>query len=450
MGNQSKRRHKSKQSGGTPSDQNQQNGTSSLEYEDSHLSYDNTDEEDTTPFEPQQELESEDYEGYDESYDESYDETYQEENYEAYQEESSDAQAYQEEGSTEETVDGSWENWEDLDQEDEEHLGSTRNKTITCEFCKEDYSITYKRCPFCDERHTGGSGGEGGYGMDPRHIVGFSISMVLIFTAGFIVVKQVLPLLGPQSSSSSTDGTTSLTTPTDKEEYDPTQPPVNQGEDGTDYLVDEDGNVYEVPTQPDPALDLEEEDTNASDSSTSSDSSSSSSGTVTLSSTDVSLKGDESFTLRVTSGGTVTWTSSHPDIATVSSSGVVTNLNSSGSTKVVEITATVDGAKSSCIVRCASGTGSFASSSNASNSSSSSGTASTNIGTGKASITNAEGGLRVRSGPSTNHSVIATVMNGGDITVVNASTDGWYEISFIGGSGGKETGYIMGDYIKMG
>ena len=27
-----------------------------------------------------------------------------------------------------------------------------RNDVIRCEKCGEDYSVTYKRCPFCDER----------------------------------------------------------------------------------------------------------------------------------------------------------------------------------------------------------------------------------------------------------------------------------------------------------
>ena len=27
-----------------------------------------------------------------------------------------------------------------------------RNEVIRCENCGEDYSVTYKRCPFCDER----------------------------------------------------------------------------------------------------------------------------------------------------------------------------------------------------------------------------------------------------------------------------------------------------------
>ena len=32
-----------------------------------------------------------------------------------------------------------------------------RNEVIRCENCGEDYSVTYKRCPFCDERPGRGS-----------------------------------------------------------------------------------------------------------------------------------------------------------------------------------------------------------------------------------------------------------------------------------------------------
>ena len=36
-----------------------------------------------------------------------------------------------------------------------------RNDVIRCEKCGEDYSVTYKRCPFCDERP--GRGFSGAY-----------------------------------------------------------------------------------------------------------------------------------------------------------------------------------------------------------------------------------------------------------------------------------------------
>ena len=68
-----------------------------------------------------------------------------------------------------------------------------RNEVIRCENCGEDYSVTYKRCPFCDERpgRGGGSGRRvantrgGGYGRPayPIQVAGLVISVLLNLTA---------------------------------------------------------------------------------------------------------------------------------------------------------------------------------------------------------------------------------------------------------------------------
>ena len=63
-------------------------------------------------------------------------------------------------------------------------------------------------------------------------------------------------------------------------------------------------------------------------------------------------------------------------------------------------------------------------------------------------IVNAEGGLRVRSGPGTTHAAIATLWNGNSITVVADAGDGWYQINFSGQGGAATTGYIRGEYIS--
>lgn len=379
------------------------------------------------------------------------DETY-EETYDGAEEED-----YSEEGTEEEYSD------------EEDYQGPPkRNVVAECDHCGEEYSVTYRRCPFCDERSgkkpavaRGATYGPGA-GMDPRHFVGFSISMVLIFTAGFIVLQEVTPLLRPQKSTTTPKEPSEVV-----EDFDSSLPDdfvlpdavevpdaVVNGDstDGADTTVVPD----EVVEGPEPALEFETEQTPDDTVST---------GAVVLSSTDVSLRGDESFTLKVTSGGTVKWTSSHPDIASVDSNGRVTNLNTAGSTKIVEITATVDGDSSGCLVRCATGTGAGASSSSSSSStdsststdssssdSSSSSTGATSntsgVTTGAAKITNAAGGLRIRSGPGTTYDVLATGNNGSVIVVDAASTDGWYEITFTGDNG-KQTGYILGEYIAM-
>ena len=93
-----------------------------------------------------------------------------------------------------------------------------RNDVIRCERCGEDYAITYRSCPFCDERPgRGGVGGKraarntrgGGYGrpVNPIQIVGLVVSLVLIIAALFIVFTKLGPLFFGDGSSSSSSGT---------------------------------------------------------------------------------------------------------------------------------------------------------------------------------------------------------------------------------------------------
>ena len=69
-----------------------------------------------------------------------------------------------------------------------EQQPSRRNDVIRCERCGEDYSVTYKRCPFCDERpgRTGITGKrvkEYGGPANPIQIVGLVLSLVVIVAA---------------------------------------------------------------------------------------------------------------------------------------------------------------------------------------------------------------------------------------------------------------------------
>lgn len=63
-------------------------------------------------------------------------------------------------------------------------------------------------------------------------------------------------------------------------------------------------------------------------------------------------------------------------------------------------------------------------------------------------IVNADGGLRVRSGPGTSNSVVATLLNGNTVQVVSDAGGGWYQITFSGVGGVATPGYIMGEYIS--
>ena len=142
--------------------------------------------------------------------------------------------------------------------------------------------------------------------------------------------------------------------------------------------------------------------------------------------------------------GTVTWTSSDESVATVDSTGLVTNVNASQTTGQATITVTAGGLTAQCAVSCSGVEAPVASDPPVATTQPSSG----GLTPGAATIINASGGVRVRSGPGTSYEILASLFNGNSITVVSDAGDGWYEITFVGSGGEETTGYIMGDYIS--
>lgn len=67
----------------------------------------------------------------------------------------------------------------------------------------------------------------------------------------------------------------------------------------------------------------------------------------------------------------------------------------------------------------------------------------------KGRITGAASGLRVRSGPGTTYDILASLVNGNEITVLEDAGSGWYKIAYSGADGQATTGYIMGSYIAV-
>ena len=143
-------------------------------------------------------------------------------------------------------------------------------------------------------------------------------------------------------------------------------------------------------------------------------------GTLTLSHEDVSIAGDEKFTLSARSGsGNVTYSSKDPSVATVNASGVVTGVKK-GTT---EITVKRGSDSAVCVVRVKSN-----------------GTASTNTGNGgaaAASVTLNREDMTLSAGEtfvlkaqgnttsvtwSTANSAVATVDGSGKVTAVSAGT----------------------------
>ncbi len=214
----------------------------------------------------------------------------------------------------------------------ERHTPITRTDVIRCENCGEDYSVTYKRCPFCDEaagyshpsHHSAKGGrrvsGTGGYsrGFNIFQLIGIVVPLSLIAAAIYIVVTVVSPLIniGQGGASANANETPAVT--------DTAEPPDTA--DATE--------TPEVTDPPEPVV--------------------SSVTGITLSSTDFSLTTDgESHTLTAALTpsdvtDTVTWTSDNEGIATVSATGKVTATGNG----TANITASVGDVSASCIVRC--------------------------------------------------------------------------------------------------
>ena len=206
-----------------------------------------------------------------------------------------------------------------------------RPKMIHCEYCGEDYASTYKHCPFCDEvpldgedfdgdedtprRAPGGKrlvtntrGGGYGRGPSPLRLVGIIVSLAIIIAAVIIVISVIIPLVTKGDSADDPSSVESVM-PTDS-----AQPSIEPTE------------------SPDPSETIPAGQT-ATD--------------FTLSLTEFSLSNryPDPITLTVTfipegSTGTITWTSSDPEVVSVDETGKVSAGTKTGN---ATITATMPG-----------------------------------------------------------------------------------------------------------
>ena len=222
---------------------------------------------------------------------------------------------------------------------------SDRPKRIHCEYCGEDYSSTYKHCPFCDEielegdaadpsengySHSRGGkrlvtntrGGGYGGGNSPWRLIGMIVSLALIIAAVIIVISIIVPLVSkghpdPDSSISPSDST----------------PPV------TESAVPSPG------TSSPPVEDPPESTIPAGQTATG----------FTLDQTEFSFSDryPDPITIHVTfipagSTGTIAWSSSDPDVVSVDESGKVSHGSKRGSATITASMA--GGAEQTCIV----------------------------------------------------------------------------------------------------
>lgn len=222
-----------------------------------------------------------------------------------------------------------------------------KNALVRCEHCGEWYSVTYKECPFCDDydmersreetstpSRSGGKrlvtnkkGGGYGNGWTRGRIILTAVSIGIIIAAFLIVLSIIKPLIdrgqisdpsiSPSSSISPSPSQTSPS-PSDAVEPSPSDEPS---------------------AEPSPTIPAGQTATG-----------------FTISETDFSFSDryPTPITLEVTfspagSTGTITWTSSDPDVATVDANGKVSPGGKSGT---ATITASMTGAPDqTCTVR---------------------------------------------------------------------------------------------------
>lgn len=309
---------------------------------------------------------------------------------------------------------------------------------VHCTSCGEDYSATYKFCPFCGGRNnppapattphqanykfdgqdvfdqpntnTSGKGGKrlaGNGGQRPTSPPPINWSRLITYLCSLVIIAAFLIMLFiglyPRlRSASNPDASASPSLAVSQ------QPTATVGPDGLKGM--------------------------------------------TLDTVDLTLQAQQSHSLTlvfdpVDWSGTVTWSSSDETCATVNEDGVVTNVNTSGSQRRAVITATAGSQTVTCTVYCQSMAA--VTPAPATPSPAPTQAPSGDIANGsKAVIINAAGGLRVRSGPGTTYDVLASLNNGDPITVVSYAGNNWYEISYAGNNGAT-TGYIMAEYISV-
>ena len=150
--------------------------------------------------------------------------------------------------------------------------------------------------------------------------------------------------------------------------------------------------------------------------------------------------------------GAVTWTSSDTQYATVDNNGKVTNVNTTNQLRSVTITASVGDLRVESKVYCRGASTATseppaseppASQPPASNPPASQPPASG----GRQGKVNSSSGLNVRSGPGTESDKVASLRNGTTVTILEEASGGWYKISFTSGGATKE-GYVLGEYIS--
>ena len=315
-----------------------------------------------------------------------------------------------------------------------------RNDVIRCENCGEDYSVTYKRCPFCDER-PGSRGGVyvggkrvanqrgGGYGrpVNPIQIIWLVVSILVIVAALFIVIRFLFssPLGGGGNSGSGSVDTSQTGGSSAPDGSGAAVPPDSSSASSSG----EGGDVSEPADDPRPDS-VEPQ-------------------SLTLNKSDITLWYNETTTLVATvtpadADAALAWTSSNPSILTVDGEGNLQNINSGTTKENVTITVACGDLSASCIVRCNPGGSAGSGTSGNEGTGGNTGTNTPVAPNTPGKIVNASSGLNIRSGPGTEYEKVASGQNGASVVILGEE-NGWYRIDY----GGGRIGYVLKDYVSV-
>ena len=149
--------------------------------------------------------------------------------------------------------------------------------------------------------------------------------------------------------------------------------------------------------------------------------------------------------------GAVTWTSSDPTCATVDADGTVINVNATNQLLTAYITASVGDLSIQSKVSCSGVTSTEppVTDTPASEPPSTQPPVSGGSTVGRpGTIVNADSGLNVRSGPGISYDRIGSLFNGQSVNVLEDAGNGWYKISYAGSNGTAE-GYVSSDFISL-
>ena len=313
---------------------------------------------------------------------------------------------------------------------------------IRCPKCGEKYSDTYRECPFCEEEEALLDGEE--IRRSPRrgrraahsrqfNLITPTLIVLILLMAGLLIYllygdKLAEKFGGEKAPETPVEDVTPGTMP---EEPDNQEPDTQEPDDQTSTMPEE----PDTPPQDEPEQPAEQESGDY-------ETAMKLPNGLSLSTKDFTLKSlGESHTIRVSGGSsTYQWISQDDGIASVDQNGKVVAV-SNGTVNVL----VTDGSKKAvCIVRVNAPGGTTASATTTPASPAESGS----LKAGPAVVINGGNGVRVRSGPGTDHDVLATVPNGADIQIVESAGNGWYKITFSGVGGKTTTGYMKGDFLK--